>query len=146
MTAAFLSDTLGAAGIARERLVLSLANNHMLDQGIEGFAETRRSARRAGHRDHRRGGRRAGSRTVDPRRSQHRLRGIHANGAMRAAQDFAGRVTMLDDLARDDFAALRTTQADLTCVVAHWDWEFRHFPQPADQGAGAPPGRHTAQG
>ena len=54
MTAAFLSDTLDAAGIARKRLVLSLANNHMLDQGIDGFAETRAALAGNGHRNHRR--------------------------------------------------------------------------------------------
>jgi poly-gamma-glutamate synthesis protein (capsule biosynthesis protein) len=67
-------------------------------------------------------------------------------------QDFAGRVTMLDDLARDDFAALRASPADLTCVVAHWDWEFRHFPRPstrtlarrlAGRGAGLVVGHHA---
>ena len=40
MSAQFLSDVLGAAGIAPERLVLSLANNHICDQGKGGIEET----------------------------------------------------------------------------------------------------------
>jgi poly-gamma-glutamate synthesis protein (capsule biosynthesis protein) len=40
MSAQFLSDLLGAAGIAPERLVLSLANNHICDQGKAGLDET----------------------------------------------------------------------------------------------------------
>ena len=38
---------------------------------------------------------------------------------------------MLDDFTADVFAALKMAKADLICVVAHWDWEFRHFPRPA---------------
>ncbi|THF56042.1 CapA family protein [Ollibium composti] len=40
MTARFLREALEAVGIVRERLVLSIANNHALDQGVEGFRET----------------------------------------------------------------------------------------------------------
>ena len=40
MTPAFLDGVLDAAGIQPSKLVLSLANNHILDQGIEGFDET----------------------------------------------------------------------------------------------------------
>src|SRR5262249_19470341 len=43
MTPEFLSGVIDAAGIVPERLVLSLANNHILDQGEDGFAETRRA-------------------------------------------------------------------------------------------------------
>ena len=67
-------------------------------------------------------------------------------------QEFAGRVTMLDDFAHDGFAALRTAKADLACVVAHWDWEFGIFPgrstralarRFADKGAGLVVGNHA---
>jgi poly-gamma-glutamate capsule biosynthesis protein CapA/YwtB (metallophosphatase superfamily) len=129
MTAAFLSDTLAAAGIVRERLVLSLANNHMLDQGIDGFAETQHALATLGIATI--GATQDGStRTID-------LDGLSIALAAftewrnESRQEFAGRVIMLDDFAADDFAALRMAKADLTCVVAHWDWEFRHFPQPA---------------
>jgi poly-gamma-glutamate synthesis protein (capsule biosynthesis protein) len=40
MTERFLADSLAAAGIGREKLILSLANNHALDQGVAGFDET----------------------------------------------------------------------------------------------------------
>ena len=59
---------------------------------------------------------------------------------------------MLDDFARDDFAALRQAEADLICVVPHWDWEFRHLPRPATRalaqrlataGAGLVVGNHA---
>lgn len=40
MSAQFLSDVLGAAGIAPGRLILSLANNHICDQGEAGLEET----------------------------------------------------------------------------------------------------------
>ncbi len=150
MTAAFLSETLDAAGIARKRLVLSLANNHMLDQGIDGFAETRAAlaamdVATIGAMDQ------GLIRTID-------LGGFDVALAAFTAwrnvgrTDFAGRVIMLDDLARDDFAALQKAEADLVCVVAHWDWEFRHIPRPAsralarrlgDGGAGLIVGGHA---
>jgi poly-gamma-glutamate capsule biosynthesis protein CapA/YwtB (metallophosphatase superfamily) len=150
MSAAFLSDALGAAGIDRRRMVLSLANNHMLDQGIDGFMETQASLAGMGietigaAEDGLVRGRAVGGLTI----------GLAAFSEWRNAsrQDFAGRVTMLDDLALDDFAALRSSLADLTCVVAHWDWEFRHFPRPstralaqslADNGTGLVVGHHA---
>ena len=40
MRPAFLDGVLAAAGIDPARLVLSLANNHALDQGVAGLAET----------------------------------------------------------------------------------------------------------
>ena len=80
-------------------------------------------------------------RTVDLGGSQPRPSPPSPNGAMPAGSDFAGRVTMLDDLARDDFAALRKAEADLVCVVAHWDWEFRHIPRPATRALAQPPRR-----
>ena len=40
MTARFLGEVLDTAGIDRRKLVLSLANNHALDQGADGFGET----------------------------------------------------------------------------------------------------------
>ena len=129
MTAAFLSGVLDAAGAERKRLLLSLANNHMLDQGIDGFAETREALAAMGIAT-------IGATGDGP------IRTIDLDGIRLAfaaftewrnvgAAEFAGRVTMLDDFLRDDFAALRRAEADLICVVPHWDWEFRHFPRPA---------------
>lgn len=127
MTAGFLSATIVAAGIARDRLLLSLANNHMLDQGVAGFAETQDAL--AG----------MGIATVGGAEGGRIVRigdlsiGIAAFTQWRNAslEEFRGRVTMLDDFERDDFAVLETLQADLRCVVAHWDWEFRHMPSKA---------------
>lgn len=150
MTPRFLAETLEAAGIAPSRLLLSLANNHMLDQDEDGYAETRHALARFGVATI--GGAEDGL--------------LHTTGldgltvAFAAFTEwrnagynaFAGRVTMLDDLAPRDFAALRTAKADLVCVVAHWDCEFRHIPQPAtrklarrivEAGAGLIVGHHT---
>ena len=93
MTAAFLSDALGAAGIDRKRLVLSLANNHMLDQGIDGFAETRQRLQ-DGHRNHQRRGRLVRRRiwAFDDRPA--------AFSQWHNAKERTGRVTMLDVLGR----------------------------------------------
>jgi poly-gamma-glutamate capsule biosynthesis protein CapA/YwtB (metallophosphatase superfamily) len=150
MTAAFLAETLAAADIAHERLILSLANNHMLDQGIEGFAETRRSLGALGVATI--GAAEDGLvRSID-------LDGLSiAFGAFTewrnaSRREFAGRVIMLDDFARDNFAALRVAEAELICVVPHWDWEFRHFPgsqtralarRLVDNGAGLVVGNHA---
>jgi poly-gamma-glutamate capsule biosynthesis protein CapA/YwtB (metallophosphatase superfamily) len=150
MTAAFLSSVLDAAGIARERLLLSLANNHMLDQGVDGFAETRATLAAMGIAT-------IGAADEGPIRTVD-LDGIRLAFAAFtewrnvSREEFAGRVTMLDDFLDDDFAALKKTEADLLCVVPHWDWEFRHFPRSAtralaqriaDAGAGLVVGNHA---
>ncbi len=125
----FIASVLEAAGIEPQRLLLSLANNHMLDQGVDGYAETRENLARLGIATI--GGSEDGQvRTVE-------LDGLKVaftaftewRNASKAA--FAGRVTDLEDLLDDDTAALRHSLADLLCVVAHWDFEFRHFPRPA---------------
>jgi len=150
MTAAFLSGVLRAAGIERQRLLLSLANNHMLDQGVDGFAETREILAAMGIATIGAIGD-GPTRTID-------LDGISLAFAAFTEwrnvdrEEFAGRVTMLDDFARDDFAALRQAEGDLICVVPHWDWEFRHVPRPATRelaerlataGAGLIAGNHA---
>lgn len=128
MTGAFLSETIAASGIRADRLLLSLANNHMLDQGVDGYGETRAALAALGIATI--GGIEDGLvRTL-------RLGGVGVAFATftqwrnAGPAAFAGRVAMLDDLARNDFSALRSAEADLVCVVAHWDREFRHFPQP----------------
>ena len=50
MTERFLAEALAAVGISRDKLVLSLANNHVLDQGVEGFDETVAALERLGIR------------------------------------------------------------------------------------------------
>jgi poly-gamma-glutamate synthesis protein (capsule biosynthesis protein) len=129
MTPGFLSDAVGAAGIRPERLVLSLANNHMLDQGREGFAATQRALAGLGIATIGAAG--DGVRCLD-------LGGVAIALAAftqwrnASRREFEGRVVTGDDLA--GFAALRDARADLRCVVAHWDREFRHFPQAATRG------------
>jgi len=125
MTPGFLAETLQAAAIEPSKLVLSVANNHMLDQGVEGYAATRRALEEFGIAMI--GGIEDGpARLID-------LAGVKLAFAAftqwrnAEADAFAGRVTMLDDIAGRDFAALRHA-ADLMCVVPHWDREFRHFP------------------
>ena len=150
MTPKFLSETIAALGASPERLVLSLANNHMLDQGIEGYAETRRALSALGIATI--GGVEDGpARTIA-------LEGVTLAFAAFTEwrncgrKAFAGRVTMLDDFERQGLAKLRAAQADLKCVVPHWDREFRHFPQGgtrklaqrlAEGGAGLIVGHHA---
>ncbi len=146
MTERFLDEALAAAGIPRDKLVLSLANNHVLDQGVAGFDETVAALKRLGIR------------TI----------GLAANGPVQpvtvgplnvgfaaftlwrnaGADLFASRVSMESDPARWP----RDAGFDLTCAVPHWDWEFRHFPRAetralarrlAGQGVGLIAGHHA---
>ena len=129
MTRQFLADTLAAAGISPEKLVLSLANNHALDQGPEGLDETLRVLAGLGIGT-------VGLASDGPVSTL-------AVGAMTigfaaftewrnaGAAEFAGRVTMSDDFERAGWTALRQAKADLLCALPHWDREFRHFPEPA---------------
>ncbi|MFD1984880.1 CapA family protein [Mesorhizobium newzealandense] len=145
MSERFLSQALAAAGIAREKLVLSLANNHVLDQGVAGFDDTVAALKRLGIRTI---GEVAGGPveavTVGPL-----TLGFAAFTLWRNADEnlFAGRVSMECDAAH----WLRHA-VDLLCAVPHWDWEFRHFPRAetqelarrlAGQGVGLIAGHHT---
>jgi poly-gamma-glutamate capsule biosynthesis protein CapA/YwtB (metallophosphatase superfamily) len=126
MTPGFLAETLAAAAIAPSKFVLSLANNHMLDQGTEGYAETRAALAKLGIVT-------IGGMEDGP------VRTIALDGLTIALaaftqwrnagrEAFAGRVTMLDGFLSNGLPALRSARADLVCVVPHWDREFRHFP------------------
>lgn len=123
MTPAFLDGLLAAAVIAPERLVMSLANNHALDQGGAGFEETVATLAERGIRTVGTG---AGG----------LVRRVEAGGLgigflaftqwrNRGSAEFAGRVTMAHDI-----AGWRTQvgSADIICAVPHWDFEARHFP------------------
>jgi poly-gamma-glutamate synthesis protein (capsule biosynthesis protein) len=129
MTRGFLAATIEATGIAPGRLLLSLANNHMLDQGTEGYAETRQALADLGIGT-------IGS-VEDGAVCAIDLDGLTIAFAAftewrnASREDFAGRVTMFEDLIASDCAALRYSDADLVCIVAHWDREFRHFPRPS---------------
>jgi poly-gamma-glutamate capsule biosynthesis protein CapA/YwtB (metallophosphatase superfamily) len=128
MTRRFLAAAIEAAGIAPERLVLSLANNHALDQGVDGFEETREAL--AG----------LGIATIGTA-GDGLVRKFEASGVRiglglaaftqwrnESPKAFVGRVTMLEDLIANDSAPLRYDRDDLLCVVAHWGYEFRHLP------------------
>lgn len=146
MTERFLADALAAVGIAREKLVLSLANNHMLDQGVTGFEETVRAMERLGIRT-------IGTAAKGPveRFAAGPLTiGLFAFTQWRNADAgvFASRVSMQSDLGPRDAAR----GVDLICAVPHWGWEFRHFPRPetrllarqlAGQGVGLIAGHHA---
>lgn len=148
MSERFLVEALAAVGIGREKLVLSLANNHVFDQGVAGFDATVAALKRLGIR------------TI----------GLAANGPIqrfaagplalgfaaftlwRNADEslFAGRVLMESDPARWPREA--SAGVDLLCAVPHWDWEFRHFPRAATlalarrlagQGVGLIAGHHA---
>jgi len=146
MTERFLADALAAAGIPREKLVLSLANNHVLDQGVAGFEETVRALKRLGIRS-------IGTAAEAPieRFAVGPLTiGFVAFTQWRNADAaaFTSYVSMQSDLGSGHDAR----GVDLVCAVPHWDWEFRHFPRPetralarqlAGQGVGLIAGHHA---
>ncbi|UCI09394.1 CapA family protein [Mesorhizobium sp. B1-1-8] len=122
----FLADALAAAGIARDKLVLSLANNHVLDQGVAGFDETVSALARLGIRS-------IGTAAGGP--VQHLVIGPLTIGfaaftLWRNAGEavFGERVSMSGDPAQ--WSSEVGAGVDLLCAVPHWDWEFRHFPRP----------------
>jgi poly-gamma-glutamate synthesis protein (capsule biosynthesis protein) len=147
MTPAFLDGVIAAAGIDPAKLLLSLANNHVLDQGVAGFEETvavlaKRSIRTIG---------RAVAGPLRRVKAGPLTIGFLAFTQWRNADEaeFAGRVTMADDIAGWKKQA---RGADLVCAVPHWDLEFRHFPQAAtralarrlaEEGAGLIVGGHA---
>lgn len=145
MTERFLDEALAVVGIPHDRLVLSLANNHVFDQGVAGFDETVAALKRLGIR------------TIGlaadapvPVKVGPLTLGFAAFTLWRnaGADLFAGRVSMDGDPARWP----RDASFDLTCAVPHWDWEFRHFPRVetralarrlARQGVGLIAGHHA---
>nr|WIE93817.1 CapA family protein [Mesorhizobium sp. WSM4875] len=127
MSERFLADALAGVGIARDRLVLSLANNHILDQGVAGVDETVAALKRLGIRT-------IGTAAGGP--VQHQAAGPLTIGfaaftLWRNADEaeFRARISMAGDPAEWPLGIL--ANVDLLCAVPHWDWEFRHFPRPA---------------
>ncbi|TGQ36398.1 CapA family protein [Mesorhizobium sp. M00.F.Ca.ET.216.01.1.1] len=125
MTERFLAEALAAVGIPREKLVLSLANNHVLDQGVAGFDETVAALKRLAIRTIGT----AANGPVELLAVGPLTMGFAAFTLWRNADAalFEGCVSMQGDPARWPRDA--TDGADLTCAVPHWDWEFRHFPR-----------------
>jgi poly-gamma-glutamate synthesis protein (capsule biosynthesis protein) len=147
MTPAFLDGVMAAAGINPAKLVLSLANNHMLDQGGAGFEETvlvlaERGIQTIG--------------TVAAGLVQRVEVGSLTIGFLAFTQwrnaseiEFAKRVTMANGI---DGWRGQAAAGDLVCAAPHWDFEFRHFPQAqtralarrlADEGVGLIVGGHA---
>ncbi|MER9632935.1 CapA family protein [Mesorhizobium sp. M0228] len=146
MSERFLAEALAAAGISPERLVLSLANNHVLDQGIAGFDETVAALARLGIRT-------VGAGVPVERFAVGALTiGLAAFTLWRNADavQFAGRVSMASDPGQ--WPRDTVESVDLLCAVPHWDWEFRHFPRAktralarllAEHGVGLVAGHHA---
>ncbi|WP_352128834.1 CapA family protein [Mesorhizobium sp. dw_380] len=145
MSERFLAEASAAVGIAHEKLVLSLANNHVLDQGVAGFDETVAALKRLG----------IGILGLASDGPVHQVNvgplnvGFAAFTLWRNASEdlFAGRVSM-----DGDPAGWPRDHLDLVCAVPHWDWEFRHFPRAgtqalarrlAGQGVGLIAGHHA---
>lgn len=129
MTERFLAEALSAVGMPRDKLVLSLANNHVLDQGVAGFEETVAALKRLGIRT-------IGTTAKGP---VERLAvgpltiGFAAFTLWRNSDAalFSGRVLTGSDPELWPRDAVKG--ADLLCAVPHWDWEFRHFPRQQTQ-------------
>ena len=146
MSERFLADALAAVGVARDRLVLSLANNHVLDQGIAGFEETVAALDRLGIRTI---GTLAGG-PVQRHAGGQLTIGFTALTLWRNTDPapFEKRISMRPaEWPRD-----AVSDIDFACAVPHWDWEFRHFPrkatralarQLAEKGAGLIVGHHA---
>ena len=127
MTPAFLDAIVEAIGVDPRRLVVSLANNHVLDQGVAGFEETlaafaARGIRTIGT---------AADGLVKRVEAGPLTVGFIAFTQWRnaGAAAFAGRVAMLEDVS--GWAGEAGQGVDLVCAAPHWDWEFRHFPSAA---------------
>jgi len=126
MQPALLDGIVAACGIEAEKLVLSLANNHALDQGVAGLEETGAALAARGIRTA--GTEASGGLTVVAAGG---LRiGLLAFTRWRngSRAEYAGRVTMAGDV--DGWSGAGNA-ADIVCALPHWDREFRHFPQPA---------------
>ncbi|TPK71378.1 CapA family protein [Mesorhizobium sp. B2-4-15] len=145
MSERFLAAALAAAGIEREKLVLSLANNHVLDQGVAGFEETVAALKRLGIRTIGL----AADGLVQAVKAGPLSVGFAAFTLWRNADErlFAGRVSM-----DSDPTGWSRDRLDLLCAIPHWDWEFRHFPRSATralarclagQGVGVIAGHHA---
>lgn len=134
----FIDGFLDAFGVAADKLWLSLANNHALDCGLEGLRETvsvlqERGITVIGCRD--------AGRT--PLKTTER-RGLRLGFA--AWTDWINRhpetarehIWFGGDVEALDWSGLRQRhRLDTLCVLPHWDFEFRHFPQPATRARAA---------
>ena len=127
MTERFLADALAAVGISREKALLSLANNHVLDQSVAGFEETTAALNRLGIRT---------IGTVAGGPVQHHVAGSVVVGFAAFtlwrnadATPFEERISMVGD--PSEWPREASAGVDLLCAVPHWDWEFRHLPRPA---------------
>lgn len=123
MSPDFLDSVIEACGFESNKLVMSLANNHIFDQGIAGFEET---VAHLSQRDIGIAGLVASGPVTRFKVGDVAL-GLLAFTQWRNAPlaDFEGRVMLLKDVARLSGADM--DGCDLVCALPHWDWEFRHF-------------------
>jgi poly-gamma-glutamate synthesis protein (capsule biosynthesis protein) len=146
MTRSFLEGALEAAGVEARKLVLSLANNHALDQGTGGFDETIATLLEMGIGPI---GTVAGEALARIEAGPLTV-GFAAFTQWRNAsrEMFSGRVAMDPD----GWLKAGREGIDLLVAVPHWDREFRHFPQAetremarrlAGQGVGLIAGHHA---
>jgi poly-gamma-glutamate synthesis protein (capsule biosynthesis protein) len=125
MASAYLERVLEAAAIAPSKAVLSIANNHIADQGAEGLRGSierldRMGAIAVGHK----------SRTIAKIEVGGLRIGLlawsHWLNSGRRLDDRSG-IWRTEDLATIDLAAERRT-VDVLIGTPHWEYEFRHFP------------------
>jgi poly-gamma-glutamate synthesis protein (capsule biosynthesis protein) len=127
MSKEFLADALDAAGIDRDTLILSVANNHALDQDAAGFDETLAALDSLGI-----GVTGASARGPATMVAVGKVTVGFIAATLwrnRPGKEFAGRVTMLHAIATAGWKQIDRVKADLVCALPHWDWEFRHWPR-----------------
>ncbi|MGE0503147.1 MAG: CapA family protein [Rhizobiaceae bacterium] len=118
MKPSLLRQALSAAGIRPDRLVLSLANNHALDQGVSGLEETVAALGELGATI-------AGLVAAPPPLVS--VGGISISFDAFTIWRNAPARPFAKVIAMDPRPAARPP-ADLVCVLPHWDREFRHVP------------------
>ena len=128
--ARFLDAFLAAFQLATDKLYLSVANNHALDCGSAGLTETIANLEARGITIL--GRREAGRAPLAVAECGGLRIGLAAwtrwlNRSIAAARE---AIWFEPDLEGIDWQGIKRSQElDTLCVVPHWDFEFRHFPQ-----------------
>ncbi len=137
MAEEYLGTLLQRLGVRPSRCVLSVANNHMGDQGPRGLPETLERLRRLGVIP-------VGARTAGEPTVQVEVRGVRLaiaawthwmNCEVFGGDNGVWRVEEVDAIpATAWFETKQRTGAHCLIGTPHWDYEFRHFPaQPTRQ-------------
>lgn len=126
MSPDFVRGVLAAMNVDPNKLVVTLANNHALDQDPDGFEQTLATLDAMGIRVFG---------TVERPECVVSTDGVDiaffafTEWRNSSADVFEGRVVMTDRLTDAGWRQVRDLHADLVCAVPHWDWEFCHFPR-----------------